>query len=708
MAIKRREFLKNSALAAGGLTLGFYLPRKAGAGEAAAGNGTFAPNAYVRVAPDNTITIILAKAEMGQNVYTVLPTVVAEELDVDPREIRIEQSGVDAVYNSPWFPIMMTGGSSSVRTSYETLRKAGASARAMLLAAAAAAWSEPLASLTTENAFVIAKSGRKASYGELAAAAARQPVPQDVALKPESDFRLLGKDVKRLDSELKVTGKAQFGLDVSLPGLRYAAVARPPVFGARLKTWDDSKARAMPGVVRVKQIPTGLAVIADSSWRAIKARDALEISWDEGDNGARSTPAMLEEYRELARKPGYVIQDGGDFDTLAATADKVIEAQYEFPFLAHACMEPLNCTVRDHGGKAEIWTGTQNPTLDRKYAAAALGYEPETIEIHTSFLGGGFGRRAASFSDFVVEAAHIAKGERFPVKTTWTREDDMHGGQYRPMTVHRSRLALDKAGKPVAWHNRVVSQGLDGMLMFGSKMENFDDSQVEGLKDQPYAVPALTLEAHLVKSPVTCLWWRSVGHTHTAFLKETLIDEAAHAAGADPLDYRKGLLQAHPRFVDLLEKVGNMAGWGRKLPANTGLGVAIAESFGTIVAEVAQVKVTGKDIRAERVWCAIDCGFAVNPLGIKEQMESSIVYGLSAALYGEITISGGRADQDNFNNYPVVRMPAAPAIEVEIINSGAAMGGAGEPGTPPIFPAVGNAIFAATGKRLRSLPLRMA
>ncbi|MGD8385158.1 MAG: xanthine dehydrogenase family protein molybdopterin-binding subunit [Lysobacterales bacterium] len=708
MAIKRREFLKHSALAAGGLTLGFYLPGKSRAAEMPAGDGRFAPNAFVRIAPDNTITIILAKAEMGQNVYTVLPSIVAEELDVDPHKIRIEQSGVDPVYNSPWFPIMMTGGSSSVRTSYETLRKAGASARAMLLAAAANTWSEPLATLSTENACVISKSGRKASYGELAAIAAKQPVPQDVALKPESEFRLLGKNIKRLDSEVKVTGSAQFGLDVRLPDLHYAAVARPPVFGARLKAYDDSKASAMPGVVRVKQIPSGVAVIADSTWRALKARDALEITWDEGENGARNTSAMMKEYRELAKKPGYVVQDGGDFDTLAAGADKVIEAQYEFPFLAHACMEPLNCTVHDQGGKAEIWTGTQNPTLDRKYAASVLGCELEAIQIHTQFLGGGFGRRAAAFSGFVVEAAHIAKGEAFPVKTTWTREDDMHGGQYRPMTLHHSELALDKAGKPLAWRNRVVSQGLDGMLMLGYKLENFDDSQVDGLKDQPYPVPALTLETHLVKSPVTCLWWRSVGNTHTAFLKETLFDEAAHAVGADPLAYRLGLLQARPRFVALLEKVGKMSGWGRVLPDNTGLGVAIAESFGTIVAEVAQVRVTGKAIDVEKVWCAVDCGFAVNPMGVAEQMESGIVYGLSAALYEEITISDGRTEQDNFNNYPVVRMHTAPAIEVEIINSGAVMGGIGEPGTPPIFPAVGNAIFAATGKRLRNLPLKLA
>ena len=708
MTIKRRDFLKGSAIAAGAFTLGFMIPVRARAGEIQNAGSEFAPNAFIRVAPDNSVTVILSKSEMGQNVYTALPLIVAEELDADWENIRVEQSGIDPAYNSPWFPMMLTGGSSSVRTTWETLRKAGATARAMLVEAAAEAWQVPVGRLVTSKARVSdPQSGRSASYGELAALAMKQAVPEDPPLKPESEFRLVGKDQKRLDSEIKVTGVAKFGLDVSLPGMLYAAVARPPVFGASLGAFDSSKAEAMPGVIKVKQVPSGVAVIADSSWRAIKARDALEISWDEADNSQRNTAQMLEEYRGLANQPGYVIQQQGDFDEAAASAEKLIEATYEFPFLAHACMEPLNCTVHDQGKSAEIWTGTQNPTIDRDKAAEVLGYQPDSVQMHIQFLGGGFGRRAAAWSDFVVEAAHVAKGEGFPVKTTWTREDDMRGGQYRPLTVHKSRLALGKDGKPLAWHNRVVSQALDGLDMLGFKVENFDGSQVEGLKEQPYPVPEVTLEAHLVQSPVTCLWWRSVGHTHTAFMKETLLDEAAHAVGADSMEYRLELLKAHPRFIALLEKVKALSGWGRELPAGTGLGVAIEESFGSVVAQVAQVRIGGKDIRVEKVWCAADCGFAVNPLGVKEQMESAIIYGLSAALYGEITLKGGKVEQGNFNNYPVVRMDKAPAIEVEIINSGAAMGGAGEPGTPPIFPAVGNAIFAASGKRLRTQPFRL-
>jgi isoquinoline 1-oxidoreductase beta subunit len=713
MAIKRRDFLKGGAAAAGVFTLGFVIPGKTRGGMAEGASAPFAPNAFIRITPDNQVTIIMAKSEMGQNVYTNLPLIVAEELDADWENVRVEQSGVDAAYNSPWFPMMLTGGSSSVRTSWDALRLAGATARAMLVAAAAEAWGASAAELTTASGRIgDPATGRSVTYGEVAAAAAKQPVPADVTLKSPDQFRLIGKDQKRLDSELKVTGKANFGLDVRPANLRYAAVARPPVFGGAVESFDAGRAEAMPGVIKVKQVPSGVAVIADSTWRAIKARDALDISWDERGNGGISTGQMQTEYRKLAVQPGFVIQEQGDFEAAAARAERVIEATYEVPFLAHACMEPLNCTVHDRGASggtgAEVWTGTQMQTTDRAKAAEILGYEPESVELHTQFLGGGFGRRAAAWSDYVAEASHVAKGEPWPVQTAWTREDDTRGGQYRPMTLHHSRLALDGSGRPLAWHNRVVGQAIDGFKMLGMEPDNFDDAMIEGLKTQPYDVPVVNLEAHLVTSPVTTLWWRSVGHTHTAFMKETLFDEAAHAAGIDPMDYRLGLLEAHPRFVALLRKVKEMSGWGRELPKGTGLGVAIEESFGSIVAEVAQVSVKGRNISVEKVWCAADVGFAVNPLGLREQMESGIIYGLSAALYGEITLKGGRVEQGNFDDYKVVRIDEAPAIEVAIINSGEAMGGAGEPGTPPIFPAVGNAIFAASGQRLRSMPFRLA
>ena len=715
MAIRRRELLKGGAAAAGAFTLGFVIPGKirAGVGEGTDPAAPFAPNAFIRITPDNQVTIVLAKSEMGQNVYTNLPLIVAEELDADWQTIRVEQSTVDPAYNWPAFQMMITGGSTSVRTSWDALRQAGATARAMLVAAAAAAWGVPATRLVTADATITdPESGRRAAYGEMAGAAAGQSVPADVTLNSPDQFRLVGKEQKRLDSELKVTGRAMFGLDVMQPGLRFAVVARSPVFGGVVQSFDASRAEAMPGVVKVKQVPTGVAVIADSTWRAIKARDALKITWDERGNGGVDTTEMARRYRELAGQPGFPVQEQGDFDAAAAAAARVIDATYEFPYLAHACMEPLNCTVHDRGAGggegAEVWVGTQMQTMDRAKAAEILGYEPEAVDLHTQFLGGGFGRRAAAWSDFVAEASHVARGEPWPVKTTWTREDDTRGGQYRPLTLHRSRLALDAAGRPLAWHNRVVGQALDGMKMFGMEPENFDDAMIEGLRTQPYAVPLVNLEAHMTTAPVTTLWWRSVGHTHTAFLRETLFDEAAHAAGADPMDYRLGLLEAHPRFVALLQKVRAMSGWGRELPAGTGLGVAIEESFGSIVAQVAQVRVRGNDISVEKVWCAADVGYAVNPLGLREQMESGIIFGLSAALYGEITLKKGRVEQGNFNDYRVVRIDEAPAIEVGIIDSGAPMGGAGEPGTPPVFPAVGNAIFAASGQRLRSLPFRLA
>jgi isoquinoline 1-oxidoreductase beta subunit len=710
VAIKRRDFLKGGAAAAGAFTLGFVIPGKARAGSAGA-DGLFKPNAFIRITADNQVTIILGKSEMGQNVYTNLPLIVAEELDADWQAIRVEQSKVDPAYNWPALGMMLTGGSTSIRTSWEALRQVGATARAMLVAAAAETWGVPAGRLVTERATISdPEGGRSATYGEMAAAAGTQPVPADVPLKNPGQFRLLGKDHKRLDSELKVTGQATFGLDVKPPGLRYAVVARSPVFGGAVKSFDAGRTEGMPGVIRVKQVPSGVAVIADSTWRAIKARDALDITWDEGSNGEVDTGTMIQHYRELSGKPGFVIQEQGDFEAAAAKAKQVIEATYEVPFLAHACMEPLNCTVFDRGGGegAVIWTGTQMQTADRAAAAGILGYEPESVELHTQFLGGGFGRRAAAWSDYVVEASHVAKGEPWPVKTTWTREDDTRGGQYRPMTLHRSRLALDATGRPLAWHNRVVGQYIDGFKMLGMGAENFDDAMIEGLRTQPYSVPLVNLEAHLTKSPVTTLWWRSVGHTHTAFMKESLFDEAAHAAGADPLEYRLELLAAHPRFIALLNKVKQMSGWGRDVPRGTGLGVAIEESFGSIVAQVAEVSVQGRNISVDKVWCAADVGFAVNPLGVREQMESGIIFGLSAALYGEITVKKGRVEQGNFNDYRVVRIDEAPAVEVEIIDSGAALGGAGEPGTPPVFPAVGNAIFAATGQRLRSMPFRLA
>lgn len=713
MAIKRRQLIKGTlGLAAGSaLTLGFVLPGKSFANSKATPQSAaiFTPNAFVRIGTEGDVTVIVGQAEMGQNVYTTLPMIVAEELDIDPTAIRIEQSGVAEAYNSTFLPIMMTGGSSSVNSNYERLRQAGATARAMLISAAATEWGVDAAKLKTANGAVIhPTSGEQKSYSSLAMLAATLPVPADVQLKSSDDFRYIGKGQKRLDSGLKTTGKALFAIDARPADLHYAMVARASIFGATVKSVDDATARAMPGVVKIKPVPSGIAVIATSTWHARQARDALKIVWNEGEFAGKSSAALRAEYRAIADTAGYVVKQEGDaLEKLqAATAAKapVINVVYEFPFLAHACMEPMNCTVHDQAGKAVVWAGSQMQTGDRASAATILGCPPDSVEFNEMFLGGGFGRRATFGSDVVSEAAHVAKGEAWPVQTVWTREDDMRGGYYRPMYTHRSRLCLDEQGNPLAWYNCVVGQMMTGMENFVGPDAKFDGGQTEGLSEIPYELPNFQLEAHLVKSPVTTLWWRSVGNTHTAFVKETMIDEAANAAGKDPLAYRKSLLGAHPRQQALLDKVRDMSGWGRKLPTGTGLGVAIHESFGSIVAEVAEVQVTTKGIQVHKVWCAVDCGFAVNPLGVAAQMESAVVFALTAALFGEITIDKGAAKQSNFHDYPMVRMDQAPQVDVAIINSGAAMGGIGEPGTPPLFPAVGNAIYAATGKRLRSLP----
>jgi isoquinoline 1-oxidoreductase beta subunit len=715
MGMKRRELIKGAA-AGSVFTLGFVLPGKSFPGQSSPGTDedlsdaseAFQPNAFVRIAAEGDITIILGQAEMGQNIYTTLPVIVAEELDVDPRSVNIMQSEVSQAYNSTFLPFMMTGGSSSVNTNYERLRQAGAAARSMLVSAAASQWGVDSASLTTEDAHVINPStGERKSYGSLAGMAAGLPVPTGVTLKPPSEFRYIGKDQMRLDSELKVTGTADFAIDARPSGLHFAVVVRAPVFGAVLKSVDDSAAAAMPGVAKIKRVPSGIAVIAKTTWQARQASQALNIEWDEGGFATGNSAQLRNQYLELAGTPGFVVKKEGDAPVALEGAANVMEAIFEFPFLAHACMEPMNCTVHDLGGRATVWSGSQLQTGDRAAAAGILGYDPESVDFHTAFLGGGFGRRATIGSDVVSEATHVAKGEAWPVQTVWTREDDMRGGYYRPMYVHHSRLVLDDVGKPFAWQTRVVGQMLNGMEVFMPEGSQFGSGQVEGLIDQPYEVPNFQLEAHLVESPIPTLWWRSVGNTHTAFVKETVLDEAAHAAGMDPIDYRKALLGHHPRQIALLEKVRQTSGWGGELPPGTGLGVAVHESFGSIVAEVAQVRVDGSDITVEKVWCAVDCGYAVNPLGVREQLESAVVYGLSAALFGEITIENGRAVQGNFDDYPVVRINQSPEVEVAIINSGASMGGVGEPGTPPIFPAVGNAIFAATGKRLRTLPFRI-
>ena len=704
--IDRRHFLIGGAVIGAGLYIGIRVADKHFGSEPVSKN-PFRPNAYLRVAPDNSVTVVIGKAEMGQGIYTGLAMAVAEELDVDPRRVQVEFGPVDPAFNVPFAPMQFTGGSMSTSTTYTQLREAGARARAMLLAAAAKHWNVPADTLRTEDGRIL--NGRKSvSYGAMADAAAGEPVPEKIALKDPAQFRYLGKAQKRLDAPMKVDGSAKFGLDMRLPGMLRAVVARPPVIGAKLRKVDDTAARAVPGVLDVKSLPFGVVVYGSNTFAAKRGREALSIDWDEGANSALSTAGLRAEYQRLAGQPGAVARETGNVRTAMAGAAKHIDVEYELPYLAHAPMEPLNCLADARADGCDLYFGTQAQSLDRDAVADVLRLDPSKVQVHTTFLGGGFGRRAQRFSEVAVEAAQASRAVGKPVQVVWTREDDVQGLSYRPFVVSRVRAALDAYGNPVAWQQCIVSQAVlrggrfDSFIPKGSK---FDPSSVEGASDMPYSIPNILVDTHEGNPTVPILWWRSVGHSHTGFTVNCAMDELAALAGVDPVDFRRKLLGGDPRFLAVLEKAAEMSNWTAGPPAGRGRGIAIQHSFGSIVAEVAEVSVDGGNVRVHKVWCAIDCGFAVNPSGVIAQMESAINYGLTAALYGEITFDKGKVQQSNFHDYQILRINEAPEIEVAIINSGQAMGGAGEPGTPPIAPAVANAIYAATGKRVRRLPI---
>jgi len=707
--VSRRRFLKTSA----GLVVGFtILPksRLAALQGAPAPAALPPPNAFLRIGEDDTITVLLAHSEMGQGIWTTLPMMVAEELECDWAKIRVETAPAAPVYAHPAYGAQMTGGSTSTWSEFDRYRQVGAMARTMLVAAAAAQWGVKPSECRAEKGYVVS-GARRASYGSLAKAAQAQKPPASVTLKDRKDWKILGKPTRRLDSPQKVSGRAEFGIDVKIPGMKTALIARPPVFGAKVKGFRAEKAKAVPGVRAVVQVPSGVAVVGDHFWAARVGREALEIDWDLGPGAALDTPKMFEEYHALAVKDGLKAGAAGDVGPALAAAAKKVDAEYEFPFLAHAAMEPLNCTVRLGPDSCEIWAGTQFQTGDQAVAAKIAGLKPEQVSLHTTFLGGGFGRRGNPMSDFAAEAVHVAKASGLPVKVVWTREDDMTGGYYRPMWVHRLAVGLGADGAPVAWKHSIVGQSiLEGTPFAMMIKDGIDEASVEGVVDSPYvaATPHHWVGLHSPKSPVPVLWWRSVGHTHTAFVMETMVDALAEKAGEDPLAYRRRLLKSSPRHLGVLNLAAEKAGWGKPLPAGRFRGLAVHASFESYVAEVAEVSVEKGRVRVHRVVCAIDCGVCVNPSGVKAQMESGIVFGLSAALYGQITLKDGRVQQTNFDAYPVLEAGETPRVEVYVVDSAEKSGGAGEPGTPPIAPAVANAVFAATGKRLRRLPFQLA
>jgi isoquinoline 1-oxidoreductase beta subunit len=700
----RRDFLK----ASGGLLLAISLPEAL----AQSGKAVFQPNAFIRIGTDNTVTVIVKHLEMGQGTYTGLPTLVAEELDADWPQMRAEGAPADAKqYNNLfWGEAQGTGGSTALANSYEQLRKAGASARAMLVAAAAEKWQAPPAEIKISRGTLYWKNQR-ATFGQLAADAAKQKVPENVTLKNPKDFIYIGKPARRLDARAKSNGTAQFTQDVKLPGMLTAVVLHPPRFGATLKSFDAAKAKAVKGVVEVVAFSTpvsnGVAVLAKDYWTAKKGRDALTAEWDESKAFKMGSAEIFAEYRKLAATPGASARKEGDADKALASAAKVMEAAYEFPYLAHAAMEPMNCVVKlDVGGGnagCEIWNGEQFQTVDQMAVAQVLGLKPEQVKLNQLYAGGSFGRRANPQSDFLVEAAAIAKAVRVPVKLVWGREDDMRAGWYRPMYYHTLKAGLDAGGNIVAWQHTIVGQSILAGTAFESMMvkDGVDATSVEGAANLPYAIPNLAVSLHSPKIGVPVQWWRSVGSTHTAFATECFLDEIARETKKDPFELRRSLLAKHPRHKGVLELAAAKAGWGKPLPAGRARGIAVHESFNTFVAQVVEISKN----RIERVVCAVDCGVAVNPNIIAMQMESGIGFGLSAALSGAITLKDGVVEQSNFHDYPVLRMNEMPRIETYIVPSTEKPSGVGEPGTPVIAPALANAILALQGKPMRALPL---
>lgn len=708
LELSRRDFLRAGAVAGAGLTLAISLPGCAPR-EAAQVTTPFQPNAWLRISTDDTVTLVVDRSEMGQGVMTALPALLAEELDVSWERVRVEPAGAGAEYYNPMFASQATGGSTSVAAAWKPLREAGAKARAMLVSAAAEVWNVDRAECRTEPGVVVhGRSRRRLRYGELAERAARLPVPDQVPLKEPGDFRYIGTAVPRLDLPDKVTGKARFGLDVEVPGMLVAVVARSPVFGGKAKGWDEAAALQVPGVRKIVHLSSGIAVLADGYWAARKGRDALTVVWDRSPGDGWSTDAMRTEMASLARRPGLVARTAGS--GALVRGDRTVSASYEAPYLAHACMEPMNATAHVEADRCTVWAPTQyqaGPALGGgvlETAARITGLDPSRVTVHTTYLGGGFGRRV--MQDFVIEAVEASKLAGVPVKVIWTREDDIQHDFYRPPTRVDCAASLAADGTPSGLTARVVCPSLASAL-FGAPRTALDTDAVEGLRNLPYAIPNLRIDAVHPGWPVPIGFWRSVGSSQNGFVLESFMDELAWAAGKDPVAFREALLGQAPRHLGVLRVAAEKAGWGTPLPEGKARGVAVVESFNSYVAEVAEVSLRpDRTVKVERVVAAVDCGTVVNPDIVRAQVESAIVYGLTAALHGEITVDQGRVVQSNFHDYPLLRMPEMPVVEVHLVPSREVPTGIGEPGTPPIAPAVCNAIYALTRQRIRRLPIR--
>ncbi|HET6265980.1 MAG TPA: xanthine dehydrogenase family protein molybdopterin-binding subunit [Usitatibacter sp.] len=718
--VTRRQFLKSSTAMTGGLVIAFWLPAGRQVRAQVPAPSAPSPNAFLRIGKDGTCTVMVKHLEFGQGVTTSLPMLVAEELECDWTKVRAELAPAGAEYAHTVFGVQMTGGSTSVFNSYDQLRTVGAQARTMLMQAAANQWKVRPSEVRAEKGFVIGPGGKKLSYGQLAEAAGKLPVPEKVELKDRKDFKVIGKPTRRLDSSEKVTGAAQFGIDVKRPNLHTAVVLHPPVFGAKVASLNAEKVKSVAGVTHVVEIRNGVAVVARNFWAAKQGRDALQVEWDLGPNATVSTEALRKQFRDLAQTPGKSAKKSGDPAAIPSAAKKIV-GEYEVPFLAHAPMEPLNCTIELRADGAEIWVGSQFQGVDLPAAAQELGLDPSKVKLNTMLAGGGFGRRANPTSDYVVEACEVARRAKVPVKVVWTREDDIRGGYYRPMYVHRVEAALDPAGALIGWKHVVVGPSILGGTPFEPMMitEGIDPTSVEGIVERPIPIPNMKIESegmpyhvpnmdvtlHTVPTGIPVLWWRSVGFSHNGFVVETMIDEIAAAAGKDPVEYRRTLLARNPRALKVLETAASKAGWGTPLPKGRARGVALVNSFFSVCAQVAEVSLEGGAPRVHRIVAAFDCGLVVNPMTVEAQVQGAIAFGLSAALHGKITLKDGRVEQSNFHDYPVLRMKEMPRVEVHLVGGGDAPTGVGEVGVPPVAPAVCNALAALTGKRVRVLPL---
>jgi len=707
LTLSRRAFLKASALAGGGLLIGVHLPTSGRLAEVIAADAVFAPNVFLRIGTDGAIVVEVARSEMGQGVMTALPMLIAEELDVGLDQLSARFAPADKAYVNRLIGQQLTGGSTSVREAWTRLREAGALAREMLVAAAAERWGVPAETCRTERATVIHEtSGRRAGYGELAAAAASQPVPESVFLKEPQEWRLIGTRAPRLDIPEKVSGQARFGIDVRLPEMLFASVERCPVFGGRVLRVRDAKARALPGVVDVVPVSAGIAVVAKDTWSAFQGRKALAIDWDFAGNQAVDSAAIRRRFTARLAERGVRVRELGDVPKALASAAKTVEAVYEAPFQAHACMEPMNATADVRADGCDVYVPTQAQTRTQQAAMRITGLPEEKVRVHTTYLGGGFGRRGEK--DFVVDAVELSKHLGRPVQVVWTREDDIRHGFYRPATLNRLRGGLDQDGNPVAWDHQIVGPSILARVAPAAVKDGVDPTSVEGAANLPYAIPNVLVDYSLESTQVPVGFWRSVGSSQNAWVTECFLDELAAAAGRDPFDLRRALLKGSPRHRRVLELAADKAGWDKPPPNGRHRGIAVAESFAGFVAQVAEVSVADDgEVRVHRVVCAVDVGPVVNPDTVEAQMESGIVFGLTATLKGAVTIEAGRVAQSNFHDFPLLRIDEMPAIEVHILRSDDPIGGVGEPGTPPIAPAVCNAVFAATGQPVRALPIAL-